>query len=124
MDLVRLDEVSHVAVLGDHAYVADRHGGLQVIDVSVPSAPVVVAALTELDYAGGVAVIASILGILVFLVIEVLPLFAAARVLTGDHQPAISQVRPNAAASRPADLPDGYGKRCVIVNPLEKYIIA
>ena len=47
-----------VAVSGAYAYVADHGGGIRVIDVSTPSAPVEVGS-TDAGYAGGVAVAGS-----------------------------------------------------------------
>ena len=45
-----------VFVEGDYAYIADVGGGLQVIDISVPSAPIRTAGCRALIYAYSVSV--------------------------------------------------------------------
>ena len=48
--------IRDIEVRGDYAYVADLHGGLQVIDVSNPFAPYVVAVLPVPESSWGIAV--------------------------------------------------------------------
>ena len=45
-----------LAVMGNFLYVADRDSGLQVVDVSTPSSPVIVGHVSTPGYAAGVAV--------------------------------------------------------------------
>jgi len=48
-----------VAVSGGYAYVADQHSGLQVIDISNPSSPEILAAVDTPGWANGVAALGS-----------------------------------------------------------------
>jgi hypothetical protein len=48
---------SHVAVAGDHVYVADRQAGLRIVDVSSPGAPKEVGSFKTGSYARAVAVV-------------------------------------------------------------------
>lgn len=50
------DVAFHMAVSGSYAYVADLASGLQVLDISAPSAPVIVNSVATVDKARGVAV--------------------------------------------------------------------